>query len=38
MEVVFAILPTIKLIEHPVGEGSEALGADEARGVEELAV
>ena len=35
---MLAILPAVELVEHPVGEGPEALGADEARGVEELAV
>ena len=38
VEVVLAILPAVELVEHPVREGPEALGADEARGVEELAV
>ena len=38
MEVVLAILPPLELIEHAVGEGSEALGADEAAGVEEFTV
>ena len=38
VEVVLAIFPPLELVEDPVGEGAEALGADEARGVEELAV
>ena len=38
VEVVLAIFPALELVEDPVGEGAEALGADEARGVEELAV
>ena len=38
VEVVLAIFPPLELVEDPVGEGAEALGAHEARGVEELAV
>ena len=38
VEVVLTILPPVELIEDPVGERAEALGAHEARGVKELPV
>ena len=38
VEVVLAIFPPLELVEDPVGEGAEALGAHEARAVKELPV
>ena len=35
---MLAVLPPLKLVEYALGEGPEALGADEAAGVEQVSV